>query len=533
MSRFSFSRPSIITLSATLGFLLGLGLLFVGSEAIALLPRDLMDSIVRVPSLFGTDLNFLLAYFACFAAAGGLLGFTPSRNRKRSTENKPHLHQSPPSASRHSFTLIELLIVIAIIAVLATVVILALNPAQLLAQARDSNRVSDLATMNQALTLYNEDVGSGMGSSSVVYVSVPDPAATSSAGTDCASLGLASSSLPTGWAWHCAASSTYRKVNGTGWLPVDFTKVSSGSPLGSLPVDPVNTTSTGLYYAYVVNGDPWEMTAEMESQKYGMGGSHDVVSKDGGQYPDLYEVGTDLSLSPVDYDPSLVGYWKLDEGSGSTVIDSSANGDNGTWKGTPAGSGGTYYTSGQNQAYAGYFNGSNNYVSISSIAPDLTSNTLTAWIKTTSNAGYDNSDYKIPHDPIVWTNIYSIGSTLQAGFAVVSGKAAATIHWSTSGSGVGFNVTLNGSIPVDDNAWHQIVWVINKSSNTTALYVDGVLDVSGSLSGFTTNTQAISAIGYDTFWGGTDYFPGSIDDVRIYNRALSAAEIVALYDSKE
>src|SRR3989338_10096227 len=56
------------------------------------------------------------------------------------------------------FTLIELLVVIAIVAVLSVVVVLALNPAELLRQARDSNRISDLATLKSALSFYSTDV---------------------------------------------------------------------------------------------------------------------------------------------------------------------------------------------------------------------------------------------------------------------------------------------------------------------------------------------------------------------------------------
>jgi len=48
------------------------------------------------------------------------------------------------------FTLIELLVVVAIIAVLAVAVVLVLNPVQLIKQARDSTRISDLATLNSA-----------------------------------------------------------------------------------------------------------------------------------------------------------------------------------------------------------------------------------------------------------------------------------------------------------------------------------------------------------------------------------------------
>ncbi len=52
------------------------------------------------------------------------------------------------------FTLIELLIVIAILAILATAVVLVLNPAQILAQARDSQRISDLSSVKSAIALY-------------------------------------------------------------------------------------------------------------------------------------------------------------------------------------------------------------------------------------------------------------------------------------------------------------------------------------------------------------------------------------------
>jgi len=436
------------------------------------------------------------------------------------------------SFSRASFTLIELLIVIAVIAVLATVVILVLNPAQLLAQSRDANRVSDMATINQALTLYSEDVGTGMGSSSVVYVSIPDPAATSSLGTNCSGIGLASSSLPAGWSYHCAASSTYRNVNGTGWIPVDFTKVSSGSPLGNLPVDPTNTTSTNLYYTYVVQGDPWELTANVESTKYRLGGSHDVVSKDGGQYPDLYEVGSNLSLDPVDYVPSLVGYWKLDEGSGTTAYDASGHGNDGQWSGTQAGTSG-YYSAGHNQTWAGTFDGSTNYVDAvnkSTLTDPFSAGSITmsAWVDVSGSANGPVAMYGTTGGYYCVGGQLGIagGSTTTVGFQQASAAKEAII-----------------SYPFSSGSWENIAWTFQNGGNLM-LYLNGV-EVSSSTPAASLDSPSqiynviiganlgTSDSGSAICGGIADHLAGRIDDVRIYNRALSASEIQAIYNAEK
>ncbi len=191
--------------------------------------------------------------------------------------------------SRRAFTLIELLVVIAIIAILAVVVVLVLNPAQLLAQSRDANRVSDLATLNSAIGIYQTDISAGgLGTSSVIYTDLP------SASSTCGDLGLIA--LPANYAYSCSGSAGYRGIGGSGWLLLDFRNISSGSPFGSLPVDPVNTTSSGLYYTYATNGLRYELTASMESQKYAS-----IAAGDGGQYANLYEQGTATTLLPVDY----------------------------------------------------------------------------------------------------------------------------------------------------------------------------------------------------------------------------------------
>jgi prepilin-type N-terminal cleavage/methylation domain-containing protein len=192
-----------------------------------------------------------------------------------------------PKRSLQAFTLIELLIVIAIIAILSIVVILTLNPAQLLQQARDSGRLSDLSVMNTAISDYivdeNSAQGFSLGSSSVTYISIPDLTATTTAGTDCSGIGFVG-----GGYFHCPASSTFRNTDGTGWLPINFQKMSTGAPFGQLPVDPTNQSSSDLYYSYVTNGTQYKLEADPESQTY--------VNQVGAN-PNMFSSGSNLALN--------------------------------------------------------------------------------------------------------------------------------------------------------------------------------------------------------------------------------------------
>ena len=188
--------------------------------------------------------------------------------------------------AKKGFTLIELLVVIAIVAVLAVTVILTLNPAQLLRQARDSNRTQDLSTMKSAISLYLADVAvPTLGVSANCYATT----SSTQSGATCAT----STRFGVAGTW---ITSNSLVITGSGWIPVNFTSISAGSPISALPTDPVNNAT--YYYAYradATNGT-FEMNADMESTKFSNGGSSDVESTDGGSSTGFYEVGTDPGL---------------------------------------------------------------------------------------------------------------------------------------------------------------------------------------------------------------------------------------------
>jgi len=202
------------------------------------------------------------------------------------------------------FTLIELLIVIGIIAILATVVILTLNPAELLRQARDTTRISDLDTLRSALSLYLADVAPiDLGVTTTCYTSIEDGTditAMQAVGVveDCANRFSGTTVI----ALIVDSGATARQVNGTGWIPVDLTDISSGAPISALPVDPVQPNTPGadqtvitddFFYAYGADSTDgtFEINTRLESAKFA-----DNDANDGGDNDDLYEVGTNPGL---------------------------------------------------------------------------------------------------------------------------------------------------------------------------------------------------------------------------------------------
>lgn len=183
---------------------------------------------------------------------------------------------------KKGFTLLELLIVIGILAILATAATLVLNPAELLKQARDTQRIADLNALKAAIALH------------LTTGTTPD---TNVGGSGAAARCMVGTTSPFTAA---CSNNTVRLVNGTGWVNVNIADVSGGAPLSVLPQDPTNSATYFYAYAGEDVNLTFEINARLESQKY-----RDKMINDGGSANTCttfqentcwYETGTSLTL---------------------------------------------------------------------------------------------------------------------------------------------------------------------------------------------------------------------------------------------
>ena len=336
-----------------------------------------------------------------------------------------------------------------------------------------------------------------------VYVSIPDTSQT------CDNLGLPS--LPPTWSYRCRPLADYKKIDSNGWVPVNFASIIGGSPLSILPIDPINSTSSGLYYTYVPGGS-WKLTAMMESEKQAK-----AMAKDGGPDVGIYEIGTNLNLA--NFQRGLAGYWKLDELSG-TLADSSGNGNNG------AQSGGVTYGAAGKVDKALSFDGVDDYVNSGDFTSLTGAITVSAWIYATQAPTSQGRT-------AVSTYRYNSGGCTQRGWNFGADWTGTYFQFRVQQStGVCSASASDGSYFANElNEWHHMVGVFSPN-NSIKLYKDGVLIVNNSttLSGIDYQAGDILRIGRRSAES-QSYFAGLIDEVRIYNRALSAAEISAIYNA--
>ena len=400
-----------------------------------------------------------------------------------------------PLKNSGGFTLIELLIVVAVVSTISIITTLVLNPVQIVRRARDTNRISDLAAINNALSISALD-HLPLGNASSVYVSIPDSSPT------CADLGLPP--LTAGLAYACASSQSFRANDGTGWIPVDFASSSAGSPIDSLPIDPVNATSTGLYYTYTTDGQTYKLSAFFESQK-----DAKIMASDGGIDPLLYEIGSNPALPNVGR--GLIGYWPLDDCAGTTAKDISV--DRFDLSLLPGGNP-PLWSPGMIGLCSLTFTGSN-YAQSATQASNPGYKSFVAWFNPSSTFA---TPYTFPFDGNDDKIIYEQSATGTGFFGFI---VSATAN--------------SGGPPYQAPNWHMVAGV--QSSSTALTYVDGALvgkgvSNGGGGAGYSANPYTLGAL-YSLSGPANFFFFGSIDDARIYNKALSADEIAEMYQAEK
>jgi hypothetical protein len=205
---------------------------------------------------------------------------------------------------------------------------------------------------------------------------------------------------------------------------------------------------------------------------------------------------TPISTATPTPGAGLVAAYGFNEGSGTTVHDASVNGNNGTLQG-----GSSWTTSGR-YGTAILFNGTNAYVNIpSSPSLQLTSAmTLEAWVMPSRLTG-------------IWRDVIYKGMDnyyLEA----ESTSAKPAIKGTLSGP-------LYGTVALTTKTWTHMAGTYDGA--TLRLYVNGAQVNSQTQTGPIAVSTNPLQIGGDTFYG--QYFQGTIDEIRVYNRALSAAEI--------
>jgi hypothetical protein len=200
--------------------------------------------------------------------------------------------------------------------------------------------------------------------------------------------------------------------------------------------------------------------------------------------------------------PGLVGAWGFEEGSGTTTADASGHGltatiANSVW--TTAGKYGDALS----------FNGSNSWVTVAdnTLLHLTTGMTVEAWVKPATTS----TDWTAT---VIKERTGGLAYALYATDGANKPPAGYIDKSSTD-----YNATAGSSLPL--NTWSHLAATYD--GTTIRLYVNGTQVATKAVSGSIISSTAPLRFGGDSVWG--EYFNGLIDEVRIYNRALSATEI--------
>ena len=211
----------------------------------------------------------------------------------------------------------------------------------------------------------------------------------------------------------------------------------------------------------------------------------------------------------------LVGYWPFN----GNANDESGNGLNGQVNGALL----TNDRNGiQNNAYD--FNGINDFIEVvyKSIMPTNGNLTLSAWFKTN---GYNNQNYQtiISKRDTYWTCEYLISLSYHQD--IIHDTKVITART----LGMGNGEQLWSSTSYTPNVWEH--WIVVYNNGQAKIYKNGILDASQNFALVPDKQNCPILFGKNTSLDNSEQFYGKLDDIGIWNRALTQQEITNLYNS--
>ena len=211
--------------------------------------------------------------------------------------------------------------------------------------------------------------------------------------------------------------------------------------------------------------------------------------------------------APID---GLVAAYGFSEGSGATTADASGNNNTGTLNGAG-------WAAAGHSGNALSFNGSGAFVDLGNGATLQLSGSMTvsAWIR---SAAFPADDAAVVSKRTSGRVGFQLDTTVDTGPRTIGFKLT---------SSTGASMARYGATALQLNQWYHISGVYDAAAGTLNVYLNGALD-NGTLLGTVTSTQQNSTLNVNIGRraGASGYaFNGLLDEVRIYNRALSPAEI--------
>jgi len=199
----------------------------------------------------------------------------------------------------------------------------------------------------------------------------------------------------------------------------------------------------------------------------------------------------------------LIGWWRLDEGSGTMAVDSSGYGNDARFEGAPV------WVDDGKLGKALRFNGSSDYLA----APDSESLDINA-DQLSIAAWINGEDWPAANHVVRKIADTGTGSI----YMIRVQPDTVRVYLNTSAG----ETIVQGTTPLLTNEWAHIALIYNGAE--ARIFVNGQLDVSSDVSGEVTQSNNELRIGRGEPAG---YFVGMIDDVRLYNHALTESELLS------